>query len=88
MTKKEKTIINAYERSHCYSLNHCYKTASWYKHNAFNNIVSEMLELDGYDLRITGYNSSFFSCAYRVNDGVRTYLIYHTHTQKIVILYE
>lgn len=76
MTKS--TAIWMYNRSKISSLFQAYANPSWEKQKAFIGITHEMQECGGHDIRITGYNCSFFSCAYKCGDK----LIYHTYARK------
>lgn len=70
--------IWAYNRSEISSLFQAYANPSWAKQKAFIDIMHEMQESGGYDMRITGHSSNFFSCAYKCGDK----LIYHTYARK------
>lgn len=57
-----------------------YKTCSPRKQNAWEEIVRECSECDGYDLTVVGGNSDRYSAAYtRVNpDNGNLEIVYHT----------
>ena len=70
--------IWAYNRSKISRLHQAYANPSDAKIVAFAEIVREMQECGGHDMRITGYNCNFFSCAYKCGDK----LIYYTYARK------
>ena len=84
--KKEMGMIWAYEHARYFNLNECYKNPSSYKLDAEWHIRHEMVKVDGYDFRITGFNCMVFSCAYRfINDDGDEILVYHTRDYRHVI---
>ena len=70
--------IWAYNSSKISSLFQAYANPSWAKQKAFIDIMHEMQECGGHDMRITGHSCNFFSCAYKRGDK----LIYHTYARK------
>lgn len=94
-TKKAQGYIWAYDHSSCSSIDKAYKSCSCAKRDAFRRIVHEMIESSGFDMRITGKSSNFFSCAYRVYETnpdtgeiTNEYIIYHTYCNTYKILYK
>lgn len=45
-----------------------YKSYSWEKGRAFVSIGAEMESVSGFDLRVWGANSFYYSCGYRFYD--------------------
>lgn len=80
-TQKAQQILRAYNQSNTYGVGEAYTKPSTAKTRAERSILCEMLDNGGYDYRITGHNSSTFSCAYRTDNN----LIYHTSTNKYII---
>ena len=68
----------AYNNSKIREICEAYKNPSIYKIRAYSDIWYEMHRLGGHDLRITGANCNFFSCAYVLGDK----LIYHTYANR------
>lgn len=78
ISKKAMGANCMYNRSNIDDINQAYKNPSIDKTRIFNDILFDMHKLGGHDLRITGANCSFFSCAYVLGDK----LIYHTHAHR------
>ncbi len=89
-TQKAQRIISMYEKTRCGdSIYTAYGKPSDHKVSAFNEIKKEMESVKGWGMGITGAGSDYFSCAYKVKDGSDyTYLVYHTHANRFVILLE
>lgn len=89
-TKQAKRIIRMYENTtKGDSIFKAYGRPSQKKIFAFNEIVKEMSDVKGWGMRITGAGSDIFSCAYKCKDGSDyTYLVYHTPSNRFVILLE
>lgn len=86
-TKKQQEIIRSYERSNAEFLREVYTSYSNEKRDAYFAIQNEMRGLRGRQLRITGHNTSFFSCAYQYERDGQRYLRYHTKSNVIDIPY-
>ena len=79
MTKQQQSIVDRYNHATKTSLDECYNTCSFYKTRAEYLIKQEMLDKNGRDYRILGYNCNFFSCAYTyTNENGNDILVYHT----------
>lgn len=79
MTKQQQSIIDRYNHATKTSLDECYNTCSYYKTRAEYLIKQEMLDKNGRNYRILGYNCNFFSCAYTyTNENGNDILVYHT----------
>lgn len=78
MTNKQHAMKTAYDRSNDRYLWHVYGRCSRAKEQAYEEIEKECYKLDGYDIRITSHNSSFFSMAYRYMLNDVEMLVYHT----------
>ena len=85
LTKEQQTMLNNYNRARAndsHSLYCVYGSFSQYKARAFDDIKNEMLNNSGYGLYVTTAGTSFFTCAYCVDDENGTKLVYHTPTKK------
>lgn len=84
-TKKAQRFVWMYNRSRIYNVRMAYNNPSCYKLIAEERILKEMTDIGGYGYRVTGANCMKFSCAYRYDDEMHEYLIYHTaeHTYQI-----
>jgi len=78
ISKKAMGANWSYNRTNITTIWDAYKNPSYAKEKAYCNIRSEMEELGGHDLRITGANCMHFSCAYVLGDK----LIYHTYAHR------
>lgn len=78
ISKKAMGANLEYNRSNVYTIWEAYKSPSYIKEKAYWAIRNEMNDLGGHGLKITGANSSFFSCAYILGDK----LIYHTYAHR------
>lgn len=88
-TQKAKRVIRCYERSNCNDIYKAYNKPSSTKVSTFYEIKKEMVNVSGFDIRITGAGSDVYSCAYQVKDGSGvTYLIYHTPCNRFAIEYK
>lgn len=58
----------AYKKSRSYSLNDVYSRYSLAKDHAMQKCRDKYIRDNGYDFRIVGYNSQFFSVGYKVCD--------------------
>ena len=68
-TQKARRFIKDYWTSSNYNLDDCYNNYSYAKQNAFDYCISKMQKMGGYDGRIIGYNTSFFSYAFMTEDN-------------------
>ena len=91
-TQKGQRILRAYEHAKYDDIRKAYGKPSSHKIEAFNEIVKEMNDAGGKDMRITGAGSDYFSCAYKVRDGACInnghgfdYIIYHTHVNRYCV---
>lgn len=79
LTKKEQQIIKNYYNATAFRLWQVYTNYSVYKARAEHYILEEMLEKNGFDYRIIGYNCNAFSCGYCYKDDEgNKWLRYHT----------
>lgn len=86
-TKKQQEIIDRYERSNASELRQVYGRYSNAKARSFEKIKTEMRELEGHDMRITGAGQSIYTCAYQYECDGQCYLRYHTKSNVIDIPY-
>lgn len=87
-TQCARDTIRRYENAKYDSIYKAYKKPSNKKVEAFQEILKEMSNVKGYDMRITGAGCDVFSCAYRVKDGSGVeYIIYHTPTNRYCVVY-
>lgn len=86
-TKKAERFINKYNRSDCYRIEDAYKRPSHTKIAIYESLIRGMNDLNGFYMRITCTNSSFFCCAFRYDDNCKHYLVYITpmHNYRILI---
>ena len=85
-TQKGQLILRAYEYAKCDDICKAYKKPSTYKVVAFNEIMKEMSDVGGSNMRITGAGSNYFSCAYTVKDGSGfRYVVYHTPCNRFCV---
>ena len=61
-------VARQHERSNAFYLWQAYARPSQAKEKAFAYCVDLMRKYNGYDLRITGYNTSKFSVAFKFTD--------------------
>jgi len=89
-TQKAQRVIHMYEYTKKGdSIFKAYNHPSDRKIDAFNQILREMVNVGGFNMRITGAGSDVFSCAYQVKDGSGiTYLVYHTPDNRFAIEYK
>ena len=89
-TQKGERVIHMYEYTKKGdSIFKAYAKPSQRKVDAFHEILKEMQDMKGWDIRITGAGCDVFSCAYQVKDGSGiTYLIYHTPCNRFCIEYK
>ena len=72
MTKRQQQILTQYERSSAHSVREVYGRLSSRKIAIENSILRDMLDVNGSGYRVTGHNSSFFSCGFTYErDGER-----------------
>lgn len=71
MTKKNQGMLWSYEHATARTIWEAYSRPSYAKVKAYtNDCLKQMQELNGYDGRITGASSHFFSYAFRyLKDG-------------------
>ena len=87
-TDEASCKIRRYDNAKYDSIYKAYKKPSCRKVDAFHEILKEMSNVKGYDMRITGAGCDVFSCAYRVKDGSGVeYIIYHTPTNRYCVVY-
>jgi hypothetical protein len=78
MTERQNQMLRNYNWANAESLSKAYKKCSWDKIRAEKKILDEMYKIGGYGYRITGANTFGFSCAYKVKEGDKVMLVYHT----------
>lgn len=87
-TQKAQQMIDRYACSDDDSIFKAYGRPSNRKVAAWDEIVKEKNDVNGTGLFVTGAGSSYFSCAYQVEDTKgQNYLIYHTPTNRFAIPY-
>ena len=77
-TSKGIRMLNSYACSKVDDIFKAYNKPSTTKVKTFYQIKDEMRDVDGYDLRITSKSKDYYSCAYRIKEDNKEYLIYHT----------
>ena len=77
-TKKAMSFIDSYNKSNCSSVMYFYGRCSFTKLDIEQSIKNDMYKIGGHGYRVTGGNSSFFSCAFLNSD--ETILYYYTHS--------
>ena len=86
LTQKQQQLLNNYNNAKYDNLHQAYNNCSYAKIRAWQNILDEMRNNNGYNIRITGFNSCVYSCAYKYQifngDEIITKLVYHTHANK------
>lgn len=78
MNKKYRSVYDSYLRSYLYELWDLYKNYSHYKYEAMEYCKRKCYELNGYDLKIIGGNSSTFSVGFRFEKNGIEYFGYIT----------
>ena len=68
-TQKAQRFIWEYVRTEKYNLDDCYQNYSYAKERAFDYCINKQNKLGGYDGRIIGYNTCFFSYAFMTEDN-------------------
>ena len=68
-TQKAKGFIGEYRNSNCCTLDDCYNNYSYAKQRAYDYCINKMQKMGGYDGRIIGYNTCFFSYAFMTGDN-------------------
>ena len=71
-------MLRQYADSSCTDIMTAYTHPSTKKVSSFYIISNEMRDVGGYDLRITAKSKDYYSCAYRIKEDNKEYLIYHT----------
>ena len=70
-TKRGTAFINAYNRSDRGSLRECYSNYSSAKARAERDCIEKMHRENGVGFKILGFNSSFFTCGWMTDEGLR-----------------
>ena len=78
MNKKQLHLFNNYLKSNNYSLDNVYRTYSREKFIAYEYILRECDEKNGFDVRICSANTFQFTMAYRYKQDNKMRLRYHT----------
>lgn len=81
MNKINKQILENYKKSEYYSLNQKYKSCSFAKIKAEQEILQDMKNLNGYNYKIVGANTSTFSCAFTFEENNKQFLKYFTRSK-------
>jgi hypothetical protein len=89
MTKRQKQIIDNYNKSTNYSLDDVYDNYSVFKARAERQILNEMASTNGWGYKILGANTCSFSCAYLKQNEIdgQIEIVYHTAQNKKVFDY-
>lgn len=83
-TKKNKRVhatqraYQSYLMSTYTRLEHVYDRYSDAKEYAYNQIMNEMCQVNGYNFRIISFNTNLYSCGYCVEVDGEIYFIRHT----------
>ena len=79
MTKKQNAMYENYKCAHATHIDQLYGNFSSAKLRAYEYCSTDCVNHRGYDFRVFGANSCFFSAAFRyMKDGVE-HLRYHTY---------
>ena len=78
MTKKTLAIVERYNHAYITDIWHAYKTVGETNRKAWDKIVSKQEADNGYDMRIVGAGSHFWSCAYKCLKDGKLILKYYT----------
>ena len=85
-SQKGSTYAQRYLISTCDSVARFYSSPSESKRSAEREILDEKASVGGYDYRIAGGGTYFFSCGYRALDEEGSeWLIYHTMLGRFAI---
>ena len=80
-TETLKQAYRKYERSTNFCLADCYCNCSNAKHKAYDYCIRKEIEYNGYNGKIIGFNSNFFSYGFIGEIDEKTAFFYITHTQ-------
>ena len=86
-TKRAKRYLTMYDWSTDEDIYDAYKKPSDSKVSSFRNIKATMRDVDGYDMKITGAGSDYYSCAYKVKVDEGEFLVYETYANRYLIPY-
>lgn len=78
MTKKELGMLSSYNYATMTTLEEAYKKPSTTKWRVYYYILNQLVQLNGHDFKITGANSSTFSCAFLYVKDEQLRLRYYT----------
>lgn len=89
MNKKQQAMLTNYNNANSNSVREFYQKPSYYKQQAEKRILVEKRNINGYDYRVIGGNSSFFSCGYKyTDDNNKEHLVYHTYANRYDFIIE
>ena len=66
--KRAENFRSSYDNSLIRCLTEAYKNPSIFKQRAYAGCINKMFEMGGFDLRIMGYNTCFFTVGWRYTD--------------------
>lgn len=84
MSTANSTRYNNYCNSNTEYLHQVYSRCSYEKQSAYERCLRIMREYDGYDLRITSFNTFVFTVAFRFTDSGIEYLCYITPSHNYI----
>lgn len=83
--EKQRNIVRQYNRATATELCDVYGKCSAEKRKAFRNCKAEMVNRNGYGMRILSASCYFFTCAFRFEEYGEPYLMYFTHKGSEII---
>jgi hypothetical protein len=82
-TKQAQAFIKAYQGATMTKLKEAYNRPSWAKIEAYEKCKNLMREMNGYQMKITGYNCDAFSCGciayHKGQKGLLYFTAYNTY---------
>ena len=89
MTKRNKSIVDRYNRSSDYELYKCYPSGmSQSKHEAWEYCKELCKKHDGEGLKVISHNGYMFTAGFEYTVGWKRYLMYITKSANTPILLE
>ena len=84
-TERASRWIDSYNRAIYTSVEDFYNRPSHNKINAERRCLERMNSVNGYNYRVLGGNSSFFTCGYKSKDGNTLYIETHCNIFEIAL---
>lgn len=84
-TEKAQAMFRAWKLSDCFDIYEAYSRPSGAKVIAWHTCQKQCEEKNGYGLKITGHNSSFFSAGFMFEQDGKKFLQYITHCNDFII---